>query len=1634
MWLTNGDGSGGLLRTERGDELTVSARVNAQVSRYVPLQLGGTATETGIEPVPGTTVLVTTQLRWDLTFGLENPSDDLLSSFFVRSQDFIVSAQIDESARDLQLRIGMLGAEVQDADLRLDSALRVTLEDSIPDTEATLALSDLQQATADSFAQGTVLRDDLDIRLPVHAQVGTFSTAGTSPLLTFRSDDVFSGVTPEMSFNADFGVIQPFGWTTTTELHEMLRDIQTLLTENVDRLSNGSKIPFLQNRTVDNLFPLDAIFASRVLNSSTSSDGLPNYQTVQELLSRLGNVMTVTAQLAPQSGLFRLKLDIEALVSTFYDTLSFDLPTLAMAPLYGVTTSDGATSEAYADVTTDLVIDLRAAADESADDHYYLENSDFGGRVTSTASGVDAAGKYGYLGVHSTEGHGNSLFEVFIDQLPDKIYVGQEIPQGSTGIGGNATYELAHFEPDQALFTVTGNPRAQINWSDLGNPSTLDVDFVTFPEWRCFNIYQYLAYEDLVTALDKASSFLDSVAAVSAAGIGLPVIGAPISQFIRLTDLFSKEVDKLPPTPTDTVQRWEALLEQKWGLPADHVALTFNCDQVEIMVQFPKSSLPTTNIPLNLPLGSYGLAGTGYLNLDLSHEFKLEVGIDLTSSPAKYYLGDGTEVKLDWRVAGSGQYEASVGMLGVRADGQIVVDADGELGTSDPASLKISLEDADGTPDGRHDLGSAIRPGTHSVSTGRGYVQLDLFDALTGAPLGTPNRYAYDFSLNYPPASPPELSAPDSPPSGPPDQLSDFADFAKIHIISEPQFDFGSYFANLALFSQKQAFVNGVDSLLGKIDSGLRTTVLSRRLPLIGNGLSGLGDFVSGLRSQIRNNLLSQPDLTPDIIRDTLYSALGPTGLQWLNAPTDITIPTNSGDRVEFSLNLKKSLATNQSANIDLGLDSLGLQIDGAIQADVDVQWNLGIGFSKQDGVYFKQSSAGDLKVLLTVDAPGLSAAGQLGFLGLAVTDQGSKLQGTIVVNLVDPNQDGKLRFAELARSSVQGKLSGGAQVRLNLMSAVAGTSMQLPTVQTDFVMDWNFNQTSMAASSAQFGTISRLEFTNYRIDAGEVVSGFLAPVFNELDKVLSPIRPTIDLLTTPLPVLSDLPPLVTMLGGTGGQVRLVDVAAKFGGAGGQSARTFVDAVADTLKFIDRFGSYSAPTGQQRLWVNMGAFDLGGADPRARGFQLAKVAPRVTVVSNPLAANNSATAEINAARGELQFTERGLRIPIIEQPLSAFKLLMGQPVDLVQYGLPLMTADVTVKGPQFPIYPPIMGEISGSIQLVADLSLGFDTSGFDAYRAGGYQDPNRIFDGLYLINSSGPEFKVSSTVQLAAVTGIDVDFGIATVTLKPEVAGGVQATMDLNFHEVQPDGKMRLSELRNRASSGPLCIFDVEGGISAFLTASVEASVSVGRSPFDYDVTLIDESYELARVQLMDFSGGCTAQPTEELAKVVDGILIVDTTDDDDRISITPGRSAGEVEVHARGLSKTYSGFTRIMVDGKSGKDSISVSAGVAFDAELIGGAGNDTLRYQGNGRATLRGGDDDDVLYAGPGNDSLYGEGGHDSLMGGPGNDTLDGGLGDDTLNGGDGNDDLYGQGDNDSLAGSTGDDRLYGGTERID
>ena len=426
--------------------------------------------------------------------------------------------------------------------------------------------------------------------------------------------------------------------------------------------------------------------------------------------------------------------------------------------------------------------------------------------------------------------------------------------------------------------------------------------------------------------------------------------------------------------------------------------------------------------------------------------------------------------------------------------------------------------------------------------------------------------------------------------------------------------DFSQLFNNLdfcgIITAHLGDILNGLDALLGSIESGLNKIVYDTDLPLIGNGLQGAANFIEDFRSGLLKNLRDEVNAAggngatavENAIKKALWNTLGPGGLDLLvnydtGAPLDnaagfsqlaVTLDCDTG--LVVNIRLAKTLAlldTSQNPiDFKIGVPGFGLEVDGNVVVSIGFDLKFGFGFNTQDGFYFNTSAPADdpeLKIEFRAEIPGLHAAGQLLFLQLDVTDNAdspSLFRGFFNVDLKDPNGDGKLTLAEITSSGtrlsdiIHANLGAEAHVNLDLAASFGGNAA-FPRVLAEFHLDWIFDLDHGAGSP-------QISVTDIYLDLGTFISDFLGPILAKIQDVTEPLQPILDLVTARIPILSDL---------AGEKVTLLTLAETFG----LLEPSTVDFIKDVIQVVTMINKLKG-LGEGTILIPFGAFSLTAND------------------------------------------------------------------------------------------------------------------------------------------------------------------------------------------------------------------------------------------------------------------------------------------------------------------------------------------------------------------------------------------------------------------------------------------------------
>lgn len=913
--------------------------------------------------------------------------------------------------------------------------------------------------------------------------------------------------------------------------------------------------------------------------------------------------------------------------------------------------------------------------------------------------------------------------------------------------------------------------------------------------------------------------------------------------------------------------------------------------------------------------------------------------------------------------------------------------------------------------------------------------------------------------------------------------------------------DFSHLFSDLDLCqifaSHIGDILNGLDSLLGSIQDGLNEIVYNTDLPLIGKGLQGAADFINGFRTGLLSSLRDEVNAAggngvtavENAIKKALWNTLGPAGVDLLvNDETggaldsslgfsqlNVKLDCDTGLVVKIRLKTEVALldTTQDPIKFDIGVPGFGLKVDGNVKLSVGFDLKFGFGYNVDDGFYFDSSapaSQPELLINFKAEIPGLHAAGQLLFLQLDVNDSAahpSFFEGFFKVDLMDPDNNGKLTFAELTSSGTQlsdilhAVLGAQAHVTLDLTASFGGNTA-FPRVLATFDLDWEFD-TDNGAGTPQ------ISFTDIRLDLGSFISDFLGPILKEIQKVNAPLQPIIDLVTARIPVLSDL---------AGEKITLLELAKIFG----LLEPSTVDFINDVIKVVGLINSLDA-LGEGSILLPFGAFSLAqnndGEMKSITALQniaektYEEVANAIEHADDPGTSSSYKTASAGFI-GDVGSLSN-FSIPIWDNPSELFNLFIGEPVRLVEWRMPTFEFKFTYTQ-RIPIFPPLYAQFGGSIGATIRIGFGYDTFGIQKMISDPDHNPINLLDGFYVLDfdASGHE-----QPELTLTGEIFAGASINLFMVEAGVRGGITATINFDLNDVNDDGKVRVSEIIANAQQDPRCIFDIDGNISLFLEAFLN---------IDLFFFSINKTWRFAEITLVEFHLSC---PQPVLANVIGGDLYlnigsraqdrleIDTNDNSERFIVKHIRddNANEVvTVEWGNFSQEFTFSGKVVVnDAGVGDDYIDVR-GLTHSSEIHGGKGNDTIflsdgagstGYGDTGKDTvtastaegatnvnLHGGDGDDVLTGGKTGITIYGDGGADTITGTNGADTLfgddgsgtiadgvdvivgldgddviHGGKGNDKLEGGAGDDWIMGDAGNDIIRGSRGDDILMGG-----
>ncbi len=797
---------------------------------------------------------------------------------------------------------------------------------------------------------------------------------------------------------------------------------------------------------------------------------------------------------------------------------------------------------------------------------------------------------------------------------------------------------------------------------------------------------------------------------------------------------------------------------------------------------------------------------------------------------------------------------------------------------------------------------------------------------------------------------------------------------------------------------------------LASVQSNLTTAInYAPVMPIVGDQLAGnsaIGQLVSangdrvvdvfqGLPGIVSQQYPGSPPTTTqlvDLVKQQLVSVAGDLTADHQITPSDVVVTPNVGGgsawrfellvhqdltpaaaHPQFKAALGNYLTVDASGSGNLNID-LNVGIDYLLQFTFDTANNtLALEPTSLSGQFPGNSQLSNASLAVEITAApsaGFSASGRVaGLLHITATDNGSHLTGTFAATIGSTGQ-------------VTGSLTATSHVGLHLIMDFGSGSLPFnPQMTADFQYDWMQQNPVVLVSGMlpeSFGVLEDVKFESITLVGSSLFGsgGFVSNIVQKVQAFTKPIQPLIDFISFQVPGLSDLG---------------LDVSVKsFLEEANPDSAAAIEATINAIDAINHI-NLSALTGDFVL----GTLELGGLDT-LRQLQ----DPNWTAGASQLN-----TISLPGQLAPLDF-------PIITDPAhSAVQLLLGGDATLFSFAQGF-SAEFNL--PDIPLFgiPPFLGFfLRPKAAFNLSFSFGYDTAGLRAAvsDADASHLQAHILDGFYIDNtkthvtdSNGNDYDhYATSVNIIG----ELDLVARAVIL--EVSGGLAAQVNLHVDPNLNDGqqRVRLSALDQAISEGQIpfaasgsiyVTADIAVVIPTFWGNIVLAHVNLGHltivdfgadghpAPEDDGNTIFVQKTDAARKVYVRMATLST--PTADDPRAFTKAILVEYPDlkeyypvakythDANGVLLPPEHIRDynliatkqayhvviDADLQAHYVPYDETGDQTIIVEDLTWDGQLA-----PVDAVLIGGAGNDTLEYQGAGKAVLIGAGGDDILQS---------------------------------------------------------------------
>ena len=679
--------------------------------------------------------------------------------------------------------------------------------------------------------------------------------------------------------------------------------------------------------------------------------------------------------------------------------------------------------------------------------------------------------------------------------------------------------------------------------------------------------------------------------------------------------------------------------------------------------------------------------------------------------------------------------------------------------------------------------------------------------------------------------------------------------------------------------------------------------------------------------------------------------------------------------------------------------------------------------------------------------------------------------KGVLVADhpMTEDDSPNRITFQEIKDEGIKlFKVSLDLQAVVNLhLTLSVSSNANFPKITADLNLDWQHSfvllggedtggaakaPTSEAGRTAgkkaeQLALLPEVGVNDIRLDLGSFLTKLIKPIIGKIDDGLQPVDKLIAVINHKIPVISDI---------AGHDVTLTTLLNQFGGPEGKAVAAVIDAVqtigdlATVMAHVPDNANVYLPLGN--FWlakISNGPLGRPGEGTTIYYDNSEVHAPSITqqnqsLIADPGAGATAATDALgsldsasNTGGSGGEAGNSGFDIPLLNNPMTVFKLLMGQDVPLVTYTLPKLDFNFDENITLVHIVVFDVG-LHLNLQLHGQLAFGYDTYGLREFSQ--THDPAKLLDGFYISDRQNADGTGADVNEFTMHASIGLYGGVDVYLAKAGIEGGFEFDGSINLNDPNNDGKLRVPEMIALVSytHNPLDLADIEFSGDVYARYYYWVGLKVWTPWHTYTITIAEGGDTFAKYTLFDLhregSDGPPIFATQASTVDSDGtkydnsLLInmgpnaAQRISNQDPLNSTDGNesfkiwndSPGSTTVHVRylnytadpGWTETYTNVSRVVADGGLGNDKIDASGLNGLPVAFLGGDGNDTIMLGSGSDTTLStidgGGGDDQISVSGGGKVAITGGDGNDSIQGGSGKDTIDPGSGNDTLVGG--------------------------------